>query len=372
MPLLEVKIMETCKGSEEVVHISKEALHGLLEAVFRKLGVPEEECDIVVDTLLEASLAGYDSHGVMRVPRYVAGLRRGEILPGADIKVLTETPACAHVDGRRGLGPVTATFGVRLASRKARQSGIGCVSIVNANDIARLGGYLKAPAEEGLIGIMMVNDAGGGPSVAPWGGVDPLLSTNPMAAGIPRRQGPPVIIDISTSVVAFGKLKMYANRGRQVPEGWIVDREGNPCTDPSTFFANPKGSALLPLGGTLAGHKGFGLSLLVDVMAGALSGAGCSTGAETELEGNGVFIQIVDPIMFGPLRQFEDQVEALVAMLKGSKKAPDTAEISIPGERAAKERRIREQEGIPVDLPTRRQLVDIMDELGIKAKDIPF
>ncbi len=125
------------------------------------------------------------------------------------------------------------------------------------------------------------------------------------------------------------------------------------------------------MGGTLAGHKGFGLSLLVDVMAGALSGAGCSTGAETELEGNGVFIQIVDPIMFGPLRQFEDQVEALVAMLKGSKKAPDSAEISIPGERAAKERRIREKEGIPVDLPTWRQLVDIMDELGIKAKDIP-
>jgi uncharacterized oxidoreductase len=369
--LLEVKIMETGKGNEDVVRVSKESLCDLLEALFRKLGVPKEECDIVVDTLLEASLAGYDSHGVMRVPRYVRGLQRGEIQPGVAIKVLKESPACAHVDGGRGLGPVTATFGVRLASRKARQSGIGCVSIVNANDIARLGGYLKAPAEEGLIGIMMVNDAGGGPSVVPWGGVDPLLSTNPIAAGIPRREGPPIIIDISTSVVAFGKLKMYANRGRSVPEGWIVDREGNPCTDPNTFFASPKESALLPLGGALAGHKGFGLSLLVDVMAGALSGAGCSTGAEAELEGNGVFIQIIDPMTFGPLRRFEDQVEALVTMLKGSKKAPDVAEISIPGERAAKERRIREKEGIPVDPPTWRQLVGIMDELGVKAKDIP-
>ncbi len=362
--------METRKANEGVVRFGKESLCDLLEAVFRRLGVPEEECDIVVGTLLEASLSGYDSHGVMRVPRYVAGLRRGEIRPGAAIKILKETPACALVDGGRGLGPVTATFGVRLAGRKARQVGIGCVSIVNANDIARLGGYLKAPAEEGLIGIMMVNDAGGGPSVAPWGGVDPLLSTNPMAAGIPRRKGPPIIIDISTSVVAFGKLKMYANRGRNVPQGWIVDREGNPCTDPNTFFASPKASALLPLGGAFAGHKGFGLGLLVDVMAGALSGAGCSTGVETEPEGNGVFIQIIDPITFGSLRQFEDRVEALIALIKGSKKAPGVAEISIPGERAAKECRIREKEGIPIDHPTWRQLVEIMGELGIKGYDI--
>jgi len=369
--VLEVEIMETAKGSEEVVRISKESLCDLLAALFRKLGVPEEESDIVVGTLLEASLAGYDSHGVMRVPRYVTGLQRGEINPGAAIKILKETPACAHVDGGRGLGPVTATFGIRLASRKARRSGIGCVSIVNANDVARLGGYLREPAEEGLIGIMMVNDAGGGPSVAPWGGVDPLLSTNPIAAGIPRREGPPIIIDISTSVVAFGKLKMYANRGRNVPEGWIVDREGSPCTDPNTFFVSPKESALLPLGGALAGHKGFGLSLLVDVMAGALSGAGCSRGAETELEGNGVFIQVIDPMAFGPLGRFEDQIEGLVTLLKGSKKASGVAEISIPGERAAKERRIREKEGIPVDLPTWRQLLDIMEELGVKAKGIP-
>jgi len=368
---LEVKMMETRKESQEVVRINKEPLCNLLTAVFRKLKVPKEECDIVVETLLEASLAGYDSHGVMRVPRYVAGLQRGEILPGASIKILKETPACAYVDGGRGLGPVTATFGVRLAGQKARQSGIGCVSIVNANDVARLGGYLKASAAEGLIGIMMVNDAGGGPSVVPWGGVDPFLSTNPLAAGIPRRQGPPIIIDISTSVVAFGKLKMYANRGLDVPEGWIVDRQGNPCTDPNTFFASPKESALLPLGGMLAGHKGFGLGLLVDVMAGALSGAGCSTGAETESERNGVFIQIIDPATFGPLDQFEDQVEALVAVLKQSQRAPNIVEISVPGERAAKERRIREKEGIPVDLPTWRQLVDIMDELGVEAKGIP-
>jgi uncharacterized oxidoreductase len=369
--LLEVKMMKTQREDQEMVHISKESLCKLMKDIFLKLEVPKEECDIVVETLLEASLAGYDSHGVMRVPRYVAGLQKGEIVPGTPITVLNETPACAHVDGGRGLGPVTATFGVRMASRKARQSGIGCVSIVNANDIARLGGYLKAPAEEGLIGIVMVNDAGGGPSVAPWGGVDPLLSTNPMAAGIPRRQGPPIIIDISTSVVAFGKLRMYANRGRNVPEGWIVDREGNPCTDPNTFFTSPKESALMPLGGLLAGHKGFALGLLVDVMAGALGGAGCSTGAETESEQNGVFIQIIDPTTFGPLDRFEAQVESLVTMLKGSKRAPRVGEITIPGERAAKECRIRETEGIPVDLPTWRQLMDVMDELGVQAADIP-
>lgn len=352
----------------EAVRVRSEVMRELIHDILQELDVPLDACSIVAETLLEASLSGYDSHGVMRIPRYVDELRAGTMIPNAEIKVIRETPACAHLDGGRGLGPVIATYAVRLASQKAKETGIGCISIVNSNDIARLGSYLIEPARNGLIALMLVNDAGGGPSVAPWGGVEPLLSTNPIAAGIPRKGNTPIIIDISTGVVSIGKLRMYANREDKVPEGWIVDEDGRPVNDPNTFFADPKQSAILPLGGKLAGYKGFALGLLVDILAGALGGAGCSTGVEKEIGGNGVFLLVIDPAKFVAQEDFEASVEGLISMLKNSKKAPGVEEILIPGERAFRERQNRIKEGIPIDPPTWKRITQTLEELGIEKK----
>ena len=334
--------------------------------ILERLNVPADECAIISATLLEASLSGYDSHGIMRIPKYVDAIRQGSMVPGARIEVLRETPASIYLDAGWGLGPVTATHAVRLASQKAKQSGICCVSTFNSNDIARLGSYVLEPAQNGLIALLMVNDAGGGPSVVPWGGTQPFLSTNPLAAGIPRTGMAPIVIDISTGMVAFGKLRMFANRGKQVPEGWIVDRNGHPTTDPNTFFAEPSQSALLPLGGMLAGYKGFALGLLVDILAGALGGAGCSTGAETEREANGIFALVIDPDLFSSGANFTESVEALVSGLKNTQKAPGVDEILIPGERAYQERQNRTERGIPIDRPTRERLAEILKEVGIE------
>ena len=353
------------KQKTEVVCIDSGVVRELIHDIFQKLNVPLDECSIVTEALLEASLSGYDSHGIMRIPMYVDAIRQGLMIPGAKIEVINETPSSVHLDGGRGLGPVTATYAVRLASQKANETGIGCVSIVNSNDIARLGSYLLEPARRRLIAVMMVNDAGGGPSVAPWGGVEPLLSTNPIAAGIPRREGSPLIIDISTSVVSVGKLKMFANLGDKVPQGWIVDKNGNSITDPKTFFADPKQSALLPLGGMLAGYKGFALSLLIDILAGGLSGAGCSAGLKIENCGNGVLVLVIDPARFNSQESFTDCVEEFVERVKNSKKAPGVEEILIPGERASRERQIRIKEGIPIDPPTWKRITEILKELGI-------
>ena len=335
--------------------------------IFTGLSVPEEECAVVVDVLLGSSLAGYDAHGIMRVPMYADGIRKGTMLPGAGTQVLQETAASVYLDARFGLGPVAAVKAVEMASQKAAAMGIGCASIANCCDVARLGGYVAKPAEDGLLAVVMVNDAGYGPDVAPWGGVEPFLSTNPIAAGIPWEGGPgPVIIDVSTGVSSVGGLKMLRNRGRPAPEGWLIDRDGKSTTDAESFFEEPSRSALLPLGSLLAGHKGFALGLLVDVMAGALSGAGCSTGERAPVDRNGVFVFVVDPAKFASRESFDASVGVFLEKVKSSQRAPGVEEILIPGERARRERQRRLREGIPVDEPTWNSLATLVGELGLK------
>ncbi|MBV7340196.1 Ldh family oxidoreductase [Chloroflexi bacterium TSY] len=350
--------------ASQTVCLEIATVRALMQDIFSRLNVPPEENAIVVQTILEASLAGYDSHGIMRIPMYVRGIRRGAMIPGAKMAIIQETAASVYLDAGYGLGPVAATEAVRLASTKAEQTGVGCVSVVNANDVARLGGYLVKPAQAGLIALMVVNDAGGGPCVAPWGGVEAFLSTNPIAAGIPWREEAPIIIDISTSVVSGSKLKMLANRGEDARDGWLIDKENNFALDLSSFFSAPKQSALLPLGGLIAGHKGFALSLLVEVLAGALSGAGCSKGIENGMDRNGVFVLVIAPEKFVSRAQVKQSVEGLVVQLKNAKRAPQIDEILIPGECAYRERQKRLNEGIPIDAPIWREIRQILKEVG--------
>ncbi|HJP33003.1 MAG TPA: Ldh family oxidoreductase [Candidatus Latescibacteria bacterium] len=343
-------------------------LEEMMRAILSRLDVPPDECATVVGTLMEATLSGYDSHGVMRIPMYVNGIRNGHMIPGASMKHLQETPASLHLDARFALGPVSAAEAVRLASTKAGEMGIGCVSVVNANDIARLGSYLLKPAEDGLVALMLVNDAGGNPTVAPWGGRAPFLSTNPLAAGIPWRPQMPILIDISSSVVSLGKLKMLAARGASPPDGWVIDEAGEALIDLGAILTVPRKGALLPLGSPSVGHKGFALSLLVDILAGGLSGAGCSTGEETGRDQNGFFTLAIDPDKFISLAQFTRHVDALVTRIKNSPRASDVDEILIPGERAYRQRQERALSGIPVDGQTCSAIGEILRELGLHEK----
>ena len=233
----------------KTILIESTLLRTVMDDLFTRLSVPPNEVAIVADTLMEASLAGYNSHGVMRIPMYAEGLQLGTMIPGAEMVHLRESAASVYLDARCGLGPVAATNATRLATAKASNSGIGCVSVVNCNDLARLGSYVIEPAQEGFITMVMVNDAGSGPAVAPWGGVQPFLSTNPLAVGIPWKRETPVVIDISTSIVAAGQLKTLAAQGETPPEGWLIDQEGQPSQDLAGFLAAAQQSALLPLGG---------------------------------------------------------------------------------------------------------------------------
>ena len=336
-----------------------------MTAVLEHMEAPPEAAAATVDQLMEASLTGYDAHGIMRIPTYVSCIQQGTFIPGAGPEIVRETPASALIDAHLGLGPVATRLAVELAGDKARAVGIGCVSITRANDIACLGSYLWRAAEAGLIALLMVNDAGGGPVAVPWGGTQAFLSTNPLAAAVPRSQGPPLVIDMSTSVSSFGQVRMRANQGRAVPPDWLIDEKGQFTQDPHSLVGPSRTSALMPLGGTSAGHKGFGLSLLVDIMAGALSGAGCSTGAESDLYRNGVFALALDPEAFVGLGSFEELVDSFIAGLKQVCPAPGVDRIVLPGERADRMRRERRETGIPIDEPTRRALVQVLADLDL-------
>ena len=196
------------------VNAPESTVCALIEDIFGALGFTGPERAVLTETLLEASRAGYHSHGVMRIPTFAENTRDGMIAPAVAPVVVHETEAAAMIDARRCLGPVSCVFAVEQASAKARTQGIGCAAVRNGNDVARLGAYVGGPARAGLMTLLLVNDAGGGACVAPFGSAAPFLSTNPLACGIPRARGePPLVIDISTSVVALGKIRMAANQG---------------------------------------------------------------------------------------------------------------------------------------------------------------
>ena len=208
-----------------------------------------------MDHLVESNLFGHDSHGAIRFYEYARAVREGRFQPRAVPVVVEEYPCLAVVDAKGAMGQVGATFAAKLASEKARIHGVGCVALRNTSHIGRAGAYPLMAAREGLIGLIFVNAGHLGYQIAPFGGIDGRLSTNPIAFAAPRREAEPILVDLTTSVVAEGKVRVAINSGHQVPEGWLIDSEGNPTVDPGDFSADPPG-AILPMGGVVA-HKGF-------------------------------------------------------------------------------------------------------------------
>ncbi len=334
----------------------------LTEDIFGALGFTAQERAVLTETLLEASRAGYHSHGVMRIPTFAEDTRAGMIAPAVAPVVVHETAAAAMIDARRCLGPVSCVFAVEQAVAKARAQGIGCAAVRNGNDVARLGAYVGGPARAGLMTLLLVNDAGGGACVAPFGSAAPFLSTNPLACGIPRASGePPLVIDLSTSITALGKIRMAANQSEAVPEGWLIDRAGRPTTEPAGFFHSPRNASLLPLGGVADGHKGFLLSLIVEAFAGALAGAGMSRGNENEDQGNGLFVLAADPQALGRGAEFVRMMEEFVTGLEALPPAEGSAGVRLPGARAGG----GPGGPYPIDGPTWARIKAILDALSL-------
>ena len=322
--------------------------------VFQKLNISAAEAEIVTRSMVDANRVGHDSHGVIHLAKYARELEEGLIQPDAPTETLHESASIAVLDGNWGFGPVIATRAVGLAIQKAKQTDISSVAVSRCNEVGRLGGYACLAADAEMIGVLMTNDHGGGTCVAPHGGVEARLSTNPIACAVPIEGKDPIVLDMSTSVVASGKIRVKQHRNEALPHGWIIDAEGESTTNADDFYAMPP-AALLPFGGAVSAHKGFGLSVIVDILSGALTGAGCSQGEDARV-GNGLFVLTINVASFRGFPGFSAEIERFIEYLKSAKRAAGIDAIRVPGERGWKEQRRREQEGIPIDTETWTQI----------------
>ncbi len=340
---------------------SSEYLQRCAAAIFAAAGAPPARADQVAELLVAANLVGHDSHGIIRVPQYIATIERGEIDPNAEIAVESDTEASAVLDGNWGFGQVVMSEAAAMAVEKASRCGVAALTVRNANHIGRLGSYVEDVARQGMVALLFANMHGGGACVVPWGGRERRLGTNPLAAGLPRPDADPIVLDMTTSVVAEGKVRVQRNRGEAVPEGWIIDAEGQPSTDPDAFYGSPRGG-ILPFGGA-AGHKGYGLGVIVEILGGALSAAGCAgTGARN---GNGVLLLVVDIERFVPMDSYLSEVGQLVEFIKSSPLAPGFSEILVPGEIESRQRALR-RDSIEVDGQTWSEVVECAGRLGVE------
>ena len=338
------------------------SLRPFVQNLFLAAGVPAESAITVARSLVDANLCGHDSHGVMRAPQYIGFLKDGKYLADPPLTVLHETPAVLATDGGWGLGQVQAYRLLDRLMAKARSLGVAAGSIRNCGHIGRLGEYAETAAGHNLAFFATVNSHGAGRRVVPPGGLEGRISTNPICMGVPT-SADPVVLDFGTSAAAEGKVRVQHQKRERTPEGWLVDSAGQPTTDPGVLYTEPTGS-ILPFGGTQA-YKGFGLGLLLDLLAGGLSGGRCSNpGDPMAGKGNAVVFVLFDPAAFGGVEHFLAQSDGLTGFVRSCPTVPG-AGIVLPGdpERAAKAGRTAT--GIAIPDGTWELLAKTATELGV-------
>lgn len=336
-------------------------LERLLTEAFTSLDVPKADSRTVAHLMVQADLLGYDTHGSFRLRQYVNRLRDGGNNPIANVRIATERNATAVVDGDNGLGHLAMKYATELSIRKASAHGIGWVGVRNGNHAGPASLYVNMVAENDMIGV--VGAVGSANHVAPFGGLDLLLGTNPLAIAIPADKAPPFVLDMATTTAASGKIKVLAQRGEQMPEGWMVDRDGNPLTDPRRQGEG----LLLPIGGA----KGYGLAMAIGLIAGTLNGAVFGKDVvnftnETATPTNtGQFIAALSIEAFADVRAFKKSLDGIFASFRDSTHFPGKSPVRIPGQNRGDVHKDRESNGIPLHPNLVAALAEIAAELKI-------
>ncbi len=333
------------------------------ERLFVAAGVTSHESRILSAGLVGANLRGYDSHGVMRIPFYIAAMQDGRVRPGTPLKIEKETPALLVCDGAWGLGQVLAHDLVERLIAKASEVGVAAGTLRQAAHIGRVGEYAEQAAAAEMAAIICANSHGSGQRVAPVGGTRGRLGTNPLSIGMPGGKDGPFILDFGTSATAEGKVRVKKIAGEKVPLGWILDPDGNPTTDPNQLYGNPPGS-ILPMGGDQA-YKGFGLAFLIEMLAGGLSGGLCSHPNAPPPVGNDVLFVILDPKHLGGLDHLRAQIGILEPFVRETPRRSGVDRVILPGdpERQLLEKRLAD--GIPLDEGNWTELVKLAEKLGV-------
>lgn len=344
------------------------ALTDFVSALFRDASVPEPEARVVAESLVGANLRGHDSHGVMRATQYVGFVREGHYRPGVPLKVEHETAAVVVCDGQWGFGQVQSHRMLDLLIPKARACGLAAGTVRECGHIGRLGEYAEKAADQGLVLLATVNNCGAGQRVAPPGGVTPRLGTNPLCAAVPTG-GDPVVLDFGTSVVAEGKVRVYNINRRPVPDGWLLDAQGHPTNDPSVLYNPPLGS-ILPMGGAQA-YKGFGLALVLDLLAAGLSGGRGVNPEATIARGNNVVFIAIDPAAFSGADWLTGEAGRVVDYVRATPRAEGVAAITLPGDPERLTLAARSASGVPIEDAHWQKLVELAASLGTPVPAVP-
>lgn len=327
--------------------------------IFTRAGVPVEYAKIVSDSLIQANLRGVDSHGIVRIPIYLERLEKGLIDPKGKLEIVKEKGNTVLVDGNNNFGSVVGTKALRIALDKAKKTGISCVGVKNSNHFGTAAYYALKAVEEDMILIVMSNAS---QTMPPTGGKRPFIGTNPIAFGVPSKSEPHFIFDMATSVVARGKIIVASQKGEKLPEGWAIDKDGNPTTDPNEALQG----AVLPVGGP----KGYGLSLFIDLLSGVLTGAAFGKNIHDmyknweQPQNIGHFFIAINIDNFIPIDLFKSRVEMYFKELKAEPKADGVDEIYIPGEIEKRKESQRLKNGIEIP----ETLLKDLNEIGKKYK----
>jgi uncharacterized oxidoreductase len=341
-------------------NIQSDTLTAFITRTFQTAGAPPDHAELVARTLVAANLTGHDSHGVIRTVQYLTAIQNGHIDPTADPSIVQARGAVTHMDGNGGFGQVGAQAAITQTIHKAKEHSLAATGLFHAGHVGRLGEWVQMAANEQLIGLGFCNGGTRGGLVAPHGGAERRLGTNPFSAAIPQDDGPPILIDFATSVIAEGKVRVARNQGKELPPGCLLNANGYPSVDPHDLYA---GGMLRPLGG----HKGFCLSLLMDFMGGLLTGHGAASLPGYDVPGNGVLFLALDIEAFRPLGEFYADSNLLTEQMRSTKPAPNSSEVLLPGEPEQRSARQRRESGIPLDETTWEQITAAAAEWGVDA-----
>ncbi|GAA4333845.1 Ldh family oxidoreductase [Pigmentiphaga soli] len=343
------------------VLVTAEQLADFIDRALQASGLPSADAACVAALMARADLQGSDGHGVIRLPQYVKRIRAGGINPRPDIRVAEERPGMAVVDGDNGMGHLVMSRAVELAIEKAAATGVAWVGTRASNHAGPASLYASMPIARDMIGLYFA--VGSANHLPPWGGIDMLLSTNPIAVGIPAGAEPPVVLDMATTVAAYGKVKAKAKRGEQMPEGWMIGFDGRPLLDPNRAHEG----FLLPIGG----YKGYGLALVVGLLAGTLQGAAMGRDVvdfnkdHVTLTNTGQAILVLDLKAFGDPAAFKEAVDRLVRDIRGSRRLPGVDRIWLPGEQSHERRKAYAREGIPLPAEIVAELRELAGQWGV-------
>ena len=343
------------------LRVTARKLEDFTARAFQAVGISAPDSKSIAQLMVRADVQGSEGHGVFRLPQYIRRIKGGAVNIRPKIRVVREAAGMALVDGDNGMGHLVMRFATEKAIEKAQAAGVAWVGVKWSNHAGPASLYASMPAERDMIGLYLA--VGNANHLPAWGGLDMLLSTNPIAVAVPAAEEPAIVLDMATTVAAYGKVKTKAQRGETMPEGWMMDRQGRPLTDPRR--ANE--GFLLPIGG----YKGYGLALIFGLLAGTLNGAAMGKDVvdfnadDTTPTNTGHAIIAINVAAFQPVAEFKKNVDVLVRDLRGSQRLPGVDRIRLPGEGSHAARADRLQNGIPLPAPLAASLRQLAAELKI-------